>query len=80
MNNNRRTKNEREYDTWIQTENGGRIYSFEVQGKFGQKAKYLKEVNSEDVTTKFWQEIYNQNNNLKEIHEKYPIDKGHQKL
>ena len=80
MNNNHRAKNEREFETWIQKEDGGRIYSFEVVGKLGWKAKYLKEVNSEEVTIKFWQEIYDQNNILREIHEKYPVDKGHQKL
>ncbi len=79
MNNNQRAKNEREYETWMQTEDGGRIYTFEVLGKLGWKAKYLKKVNSEEVTIKFWQEIYDQNNILKEIHEKYPVDKGHQK-
>lgn len=80
MNNNRCIKNEKEFDTWIEKEDGGRVYSFEVAGKLGWKAKYLKEVCSEEVTIKFWQEIYDQNNILKEIHEKYPIDKGHQKL
>ena len=80
MNNSRRTKNEKEFNIWIQKEDGGRIYSFEVAGKLGWKAKYLKEVNKEEVTTRFWQEIYDQNNILKEIHEKYPLDKGHQKL
>ncbi len=80
MNNKQRAKNEREFDTWIQTEDGGRIYSFVVAGKLGWKAKYLKEVNGEEITIKFWQEIYDQNNILKEIHEKYPVDKGHQKL
>lgn len=80
MNNHQRFKNEREYETWIQKEDGGRIYSFEVIGKFGWKAKYLKEVDYNEVTVRFWQEIYNQDNILKEIHEKYPIDKGHQKL
>ncbi len=80
MNNKQRAKNEREFDTWIQTEDGGRIYSFVVAGKLGWKAKYLKEVNGEEITIKFWQKIYDQNNILKEIHEKYPVDKGHQKL
>lgn len=79
MNNNQRSKNEREFETWIQTEDGGRIYSFEVDGKLGWKAKYLKEVDIEEVTVRFWQEIYDQDNILKEVHEKYPVDKGHQK-
>ncbi len=80
MNNNQCAKNEREYDTCKQKEDGGRIHSFDVAGKFGWKAKYLKEVNREEVTVRFWQEIYDQNDILKEIHEKYPVDKGHKKL
>jgi len=79
MNNNQRSKNEREYEAWIQKEDGGRTYSFEVSGKFGWKAKYLKEVDIEEVTVRFWQEIYDQDNILKEVHEKYPVDKSHQK-
>lgn len=78
MNNSQRTK--KEYDAWIEKENGGRIYYFEIAGKSGWKAKYLKEVNNEEITIKFWQEIYDESNVLKEIHEKYPIDKGHKKL
>jgi len=31
-------------------------------------------------TLKFFQETYNMNNELVEIHEKYPVDKGHKKL
>jgi hypothetical protein len=80
MNNAKRLQNEKEFDKWEETENGGRIYSFEIAGKQGWKAKYLKEVDANETTIKFWQEIYDRNNMLKEIHEKYPVDKGHQKL
>ena len=80
MDEKQRQKNEREYEQWIETEEGGRIYSFEIPGKLGWKAKYLKEVDHEEQTIRFWQEIYDDKNILREIHEKYPIDKGHQKL
>ena len=76
----RRQKNEDEYESWIEKEDGGRIYSFEVQGKLGWKAKYVKEVNSDEITLKFYQEIYDETGVLKEIHEKYPVDRGHKKL
>jgi hypothetical protein len=79
MNVNKRQKNETDFDSWIENEDG-RIYSFEIAGKLGWKAKYLKEVNSEEVTIRFWQEVYDENNTLKEIHEKYPVDKGHKKI
>lgn len=80
MNKKQRRKNEIEFESWIETEDGGRIYSFEILGKLGWKAKYLKEVDGEETTIKFWQEIYDDNNMLKEIHDKYPVDKGHKKL
>ena len=44
MNDKQRQKNEVEFETWIDKEDGERIYSFEVQGKLRWKAKYLKEV------------------------------------
>lgn len=49
----------------------GRIYSFEIFGKLGWKAKYLKEVDREEVTIRFWQEVYDQNNILKGIPPSY---------
>lgn len=76
----KRRKNESEYDSWIERKDGGRIYSFEVPGKLRWKARYVKEVDSEEVTLKFYQEIYDESDVLKEIHEKYPVDKGHKKL
>ncbi len=80
MNEKQRQKNEIDYEQWMEKKDGGRIYSFEIPGKSGWKAKYLKEVNNDEVTTRFWQEIYDDKNVMIEIHEKYPIDKGHQKL
>ncbi len=80
MNKKQRLKNEAEYELWIEKADGRRIYSFEINGKLGWKAKYLKEVDREEVTLKFWQEVYDQNNILKEIHEKYPVDTGHKKM
>ncbi len=39
-----------------------------------------KEVDSNEITVRFWQEIYGNQDELVEIHEKYPVDKGHRKL
>jgi len=80
MNENQRQKNEKNFEVWTEIENGGRIYSFEIFGKLGWKAKYLKEVNNEELTMRFWQEVYDDKNVLREIHEKYPLDKGHKKV
>lgn len=67
MNDIKRKKNEREYDTWVEKEDGGRIYSFEIKGKLGWKALYLKEVDGKEITLKFWQEVYDENNILREF-------------
>jgi len=40
----------------------------------------FKEVNKLEQTTRFYQEIYDQNGNLIEIHIKYPEDEGHKKI
>jgi len=44
------------------------------------RARYLKEVDAREKTTRFWQEIYDEHGRLVEIHEKHPVDKGHQKV
>ena len=35
--------------------------------------------NENEITILFWQEIYDEQGNLPETHEKYPVDKGHRK-
>ena len=80
MNEQKRLGNEKRFDVWIEKPGGGRIYSFEISGRRGWSSKYLKETDADEITIKFWQEIYEENKNLKEIHGKYPIDKGHKKL
>ena len=52
----------------------------DVTGRHGWRARYLKEVAAGEQTTKFWQEIYDEHGGLVEIHEKYPVDKGHRKV
>lgn len=59
---------------------GGRRYILEVQGRGGWKARYVKEVDSEERTIRFYQEIYDDRGRLVEIHEKYPVDTGHRKV
>ena len=34
----------------------------------------------QEATLLSWQEIYDDQGNLVEIHEKYPVDRGHQKV
>ncbi|MEA1899505.1 MAG: hypothetical protein U9N47_01870 [Thermodesulfobacteriota bacterium] len=40
-------------------------------------ARYVKEVDALDRTIKFYQEIFDEDGRLVEIHEKYPVNKGH---
>lgn len=80
MINRKRNENERKFPFWEETSYGGRIYWLDVPGKYGWKARYLKEVDRHEKTIKYWQEIFDNNGVLAEIHEKYPIDKGHIKL
>jgi hypothetical protein len=47
-----------------------------VPGKHGWSAVYYKEVDKQEDTIRFWQEIRDENGVLREIHEKYPVDKG----
>ena len=37
-------------------------------------------VDKDEITIRFWQEIYDERNILREIHEKYLVDKGHKKI
>lgn len=73
----KRKQNEQKFGLWIETANGGRRYWYEVQGRYGWKARYLKEVDNSEVTVAFWQEIYNEKGKLVEVHHKYPDDLGH---
>lgn len=76
----KREKNEKKFGNWEELPDSGRRYFFEVEGRFDWKARYVKEVDSNETTTKFYQEIYDEQNRLIEIHVKFPIDAGHKKL
>jgi hypothetical protein len=80
LNNNKRTQNEKIFSDWEEMPDGSRMYWFEIEGRIGWKARYIKTVNYQEVTLSFRQEIYNETGILVEVHEKYPIDKGHIKI
>ena len=75
-----RQQNERKFGQWDSLPNGARHYWVEVLGRHCWRAKYPKEVDADEVTVRFWQEIYNDQGELFEVHEKYPIDRGHEKV
>ena len=76
----KRTQNERKFTTWQDLPDGGRRYSFEVKGRSGWWARYVKDVDRDDVTVTFYQEVFDEGGRLCEIHYKYPKDLGHQRV
>lgn len=73
-----RDQNERKFPRWVDLSDGGRRYWRDVRGHRGGYARYVKEVDAHEQTTKFYQAIYDTRGTLIEVHEKLPIDKGHQ--
>lgn len=76
----KRTQNERKFANWIELAQGGRRYWYDVAGRQGWRARYVKEVDSSEQAVRFYQEIYNGTGQLVEVHEKYPIDQGHRQV
>lgn len=76
---NARRQNERKFPRWRELPHGGRLYWLDVPGKMGWRTRYLKEVDAEEQTLRFWQEIHDEAGVLVEVHEKYPVDRGHRK-
>jgi hypothetical protein len=74
-----RKQNERKFSQWDELPNGGRRYWYDVTGRNGWRARYIKEVDAQEKTTQFGQEIYDSSGQLVEIHPKYPTDTGHRK-
>ena len=68
---NTRPQNETKFGQWKQHPGGGRRYWL---------ARYCKEVDANETALRFWQEIYDEQGRQVEIHEKYPVDKDHQKV
>ncbi len=75
-----RRQNELKFGRWEELQGGGRRYCLDVIGRQGWLARYCKEVDANELTVRFWQEIYDGSGRLVETHEKYPVDKGHQKV
>lgn len=76
----KRRRNEAKFSQWEELESGGRRYWHDVISSTRWRARYIKEVDAEEKTTRFAQEIYDSNGTLIEVHEKYPVDLGHRKV
>jgi hypothetical protein len=74
----KRRQNERKFGAWEELLGGGRRYWYDVPGRAGWRARYVKEVDANEATVRFLQEIYNERGDLVEIHPKFPEDLGHQ--
>jgi hypothetical protein len=75
-----RAQNEKKFGHWMELPGGGRRYWLDVTGRLGWRARYVKEVDVNERTVRFWQEIYDDRGQLVELHEKFPVDKGHRKV
>lgn len=75
-----RAQNERKFDDWKGLEEGGRLYWLDIASRTGWLARYCKRVDASENTVRFWQEIYDESGRLVEIHEKFPVDKGHRRV
>ena len=72
-----RAQNERKFKYWEELPNGGRIYFREFDGRAGGLARYIKEVDANERTIPFVQEIYDATGRLVAVHEKFPVDLDH---
>ena len=75
-----REQNEQKFPHWEGLLAGGRRYWLDVAGRHDWKARYVKVVDADEATVRFYQEIYNEAGSLVEVHHKYPVDYGHQKV
>jgi hypothetical protein len=73
-------QNERKFPSWHGLPDGGRRYWLDTLGRSGWRARYVTEVDANEVTVRFHQEIYDENGQLVEVHDKYPVDLGHRKV
>jgi hypothetical protein len=78
MDEQKRIQNERKFGHWMPLPGGGRRYAYDVAGRAGWRARYVKEVDADEGTLRFYQEIYDPDGKLVETHQKYPEDTGHQ--
>ena len=73
-----RERNERRFSIWEDLPEGGRRYIRRISGRVSGYALYVKLVDANEITLSITQEIYDANGRLIAIHQKHPIDTGHQ--
>lgn len=75
-----RDQNERAFPYWEDLPDGGRRYWRERPGGDFGWCRYVKIVGKDENTISFVQGVYDDDGSLIEIHQKYPVDTGHQYL
>ncbi|MBI1389442.1 MAG: hypothetical protein GC154_13445 [bacterium] len=75
---NTRVQNEKKFSEWFDLPDGGRRYWHEITGRHGWKARYNKIVDANENTIRFYQEIFIESGRLRQIHQKFPHDTGHE--
>ena len=51
-----RTQNEKKFERWEELPGSGRPYRLDVPGRLGWQARYLKDVDANETTVRFWQD------------------------
>jgi hypothetical protein len=74
-----RSQNERRFYFWKELPGGGRQYWIDRWGVAGYQ-RIVKIVDANEKTVLLVQEIYNNEHDLIERHQKYPTDTGHERL
>jgi hypothetical protein len=73
-----RRQNEKDFENWEDLPDGGRRYWFDRKGKIWGFQRIVKIVDANENTLYIIQEIYNDDGELYQRHQKYPVDTGHQ--
>ena len=55
-----RKQNEKKFGQWEELPGTGRRYRLDVSGRQGWLSRYFKEVDANEKTVRFWQEIFDE--------------------
>ena len=73
-----RQQTEKDFDHWEDLPDGGRCYWFDRKSAIWGVQRIVKIVDQNEKTQFLIQEIYNDDGQLVERHQKFPIDTGHE--
>lgn len=76
----RRKRNERRFKHWEDLPNDARRYWYDSEREDGFTIRYIKVVNANEQTMALIQEVYDRSGKLVEVHEKFPVDRGHRRV